>query len=85
MADESILDFAQLDSNAVQLHLIVDAAEDLYLPCCEPASQIASAIAPSAGCLNKGGGRQVRPAPIARLPRRAEENLLVDRRHERSY
>eukprot|EP00955_Chlamydomonas_euryale_P044485 352902-Chlamydomonas_euryale.AAC.1 len=58
------LDLAQLDAEAAQLHLVVDAAQELQRAVGKPAHQVAAAVHPfvrpaAEGIGNKLLGRQV--------------------------
>ena len=64
VAGQRVLDLAQLDADAVQLHLIVDAADDLDRPVPPPASEVAGPIATPPRGLCETHLRQFRPVQI---------------------
>ena len=64
MAAQRMFDLAQFDADAVQLDLVVAAAEDFQLARRIPARQVAAAVAPSMRRLDKGGGRQLRAVQV---------------------
>ena len=84
MAGERRLDLAELDAEAADLHLVVDAAEELEGAVRQPAREVARAVEPRAGPCREAGerighealGGQVRPPEVAaRQPVAAEEQL----------
>ena len=76
-ASERRLDLPQLDPEAADLHLVVEAAEELQLAVRAPAAQVARPVQRAPGSSRKGSGRNrsaVSPAgpdSRARRPRRA--------------
>ncbi len=58
MMGEHILDFAQLDPKAADLHLLIDPAEKLQVPLRQPPALVARAIEPGAGLFAEGIGQE---------------------------
>ncbi len=73
MRGERPLDLSQLDAETADLHLVVEAAQELQRAVAAVAHQVARAVetrARLAGARGKGvgderGGRQLRPAKVA--------------------
>ena len=69
------LDLAQLDAEAADLHLLVEAAQVLQRPVRQPPRPVARAVQPRAGSARTGPGRSAPPSapggPGSRAPRRA--------------